>query len=172
MFEVNPVSKEERSKEDAIEVEHTPIEGSQTIVNEEAGSETTIRAGRFVDLVKAGVPAKDAAKAVGSSITDFAQRGDFSEAVKDLMAKFALDAEVQQRFVEAGLNKMFAESVGSKSLDERKHALAVAKQIGQNKGFSPSDGVTLDLGSLGDVIKDTKLPGIPEFKEPEKNENH
>ena len=153
--------------EDLQELSNTPVEGLRVIVNTSPASEGVMRAERFVDLVKHGEDPKEAAKKVGTGFETIKGREHFFETVSKLLGTFELDAAVQKKMVEAGLNKLFIESVGSKNAEDRKIALATAKQIGQNLGISPSDGVTIDLGGLADVIKDASLPGLPEYKEPD-----
>lgn len=154
------------NEEEKLEIQSVEIsEGSSTIVNDDKNAEGKHRAERFIDLVKAGKDPKDAVRAAGATLPTIKDRADFLERVGRILADTEMDAALQQRLVDAGLNKMFVESVDSKSLDERKHALAVAKQIGQNKNFSPSDGVTIDLGGLTEIIKGATLPNIPDYKE-------
>ena len=166
MIEETPINEEVK----ALEIEVAPLE---TIVNEGNNSENEIRAERFVDLISHNVDPKVAAKEVGASIESITSRDQFGKAVGKLIGDFALDAEIQKRLVDAGLNKLFIQSVSSKSLKERKHALDVAKQIGQNLGISPPDGgVTIDLGGLGDIIKNVSLDGVPVFEEKNKGKEN
>ena len=164
--EILPI-RDDNPKEETLEVLSTPVEGeSTTVVNENPGAETQHRAQRFVDLVKHGTEPKEAAKAVGASLQSITSRDGFGQAVGKLIGDFELDSEITRRMVEAGLNKLFIESVSSKDPAHRKIALDTAKQIGQNKSFSPSDGVVIDLGGLADIIKGATIPGLPPFKEP------
>jgi hypothetical protein len=122
-------------------------------------------AARFVDLVAHGATPAKAARAIGTTLKEINSRGELKSRISKLIGNFSLDAKIQEKLVQAGLTKMFVESVESPDLEERKHALNVAKQLGQNIGLSPSDGTTIDLGALASILPTATLDGIPAFTE-------
>lgn len=138
----------------------------QVVINNDKKAEVKKVAERFVDLVKHGEKPGEAARMVGTTLREIGSRDDLKKFVSRLIGDFHLEAAVQKELVSAGLTKLFTEAVRSPDIEDRKLALAVGKQLSQNLGIVAADGtVTVDLGSLGDVLKDIKLEGIPDYKD-------
>ncbi len=131
-------------------------------VDETNVSETKLKASRFVDLVKGGSTPGEAARAVGTTLKKIKDVGEFRNEITRLVGNFELAPEIRKRMVDAGLNKLYIESVGSDDIEDRKLALAVAKQIGQQDGFAPVEGgVTINFGELSSVLDNiTPLEGL------------
>lgn len=161
---VKPVEFKESNALDATEI------SVDTYLSETNDAKDVIvvqAAERFVDLVKHGKTAAQAAQAIGTTVRALNTHSDMQDAIAALVSVGELPAEVRRKMLKAGLNKIFMEGVGSDSVKERKLALEAAKLIGQDPEISLTEGdgakVVFDLGDLAEVFKKPlTLPGIKE----------
>lgn len=145
------------------EVVSTPVNDVTLEVDDNKNSGAKVKAGRFVDLLQAGVKPGEAAERIGTTLKQIRTSADMKIAVAELLEAATLSGEIRKKMVRAGLNKVFMENVGSDDPKALKVALDAAKLIGSDEGLSTGQevGVTFDLGDLAGVIKDVKL----DFKE-------
>jgi hypothetical protein len=129
---------------------------------DEDDSQVNYKARKFVDYIRKGDSPGKAAHKIGTSLHKISRSQETKEAIAALLGTFALEDEVRKQLAKASLNKLLLESINSDSIEGAKLALAVATQMSKETGNEPmTPGVTIDLGSLGDIIKDISLEAKP-----------
>lgn len=155
-------------KDDAVDVFETEITEVAVEVSDK-NSVSYAAAEKFLTAVQDGMEPAKAARAVGTTLKKINNAAEMSEAIRNLVEMASLTSDVRRAMIRAGLDKMFMQSVGSEDLEERKHALAVAKQIAQDPevgagGEGPGVAITIS-DSLLTAIKDVTLTPVKEGEE-------
>lgn len=131
-------------------------------------------AGRFLDLVRSGERPGDAAHMLGTTLKEMDKSIAVQEALRELVP-YHMKPELRKEMVRMGLNKVFLDNIRSADKDYVKLALDAAKQIGSDPDVglnaAPAGGVTIDLGSLGDLLSEKISPPTLDIGE-KKGDNH
>lgn len=152
----------------APEGEHTikdiPVVDNEVNVELTKKVEQNIKAKRFLEMVKGGVPQWEAAKKNGTTIKAIYQTQGLRAAVKNLIETGTLPAAIRKELVRAGLNKIFIENIDG-GPREQKLALQAAKQISGDPdvglNIPPSNiSVNVDVTKLNELFKNMKVPEV------------
>lgn len=116
------------------------------------------KARKFVELVQQGVTPGKAAEKIGTSLRKINNSTETKAIIADLLQTYAVAAEVRKELAKAALNRVLLESLNAGTLEGAKLAAQVAAQIAKEEGTTvETPAVTVDLGSLVDVLKDVTL---------------
>ncbi len=132
-------------------------EGVETEVNFKENK--SLKAERFLELIAAGEIPYRAGQQLNVKVGDMMKSKDIKVAVKKLIENGTLPAVVRKAMVRAGLDQIFME--GLESPKGHKNAIQAAKLISQDPDVGLNAppvgvGVNIDLGSLGNLMKDIK----------------
>lgn len=174
-----PVTQPEHIPFDFIqlpgEVENatTVVESEDVGVIEEVAIRSDIKPGptsaktaqRFVDLMKTGYTAGEAARMAGrTSVRALMQDTGARKTVRALAEEYGMNDDVRKILVKFGLNKIAIDNLSKEDRDSQKLALDALKAIATDPdvGLNAAQaniGIAINLGDLGALLE--KVPELP-----------